>query len=64
MRGLVRGMPLLILCVLLVGAGRPTSKRYVCAPCDMECDKLVFDKPGNCPNCGCSWWSKRRRSRV
>ena len=52
MRGLVRGMPLLILCVLLVGAGRPTSKRYVCAPCDMECDKLVFDKPGPCHKCG------------
>ena len=27
-------------------------KHYVCAPCGMDCDKLVFDKPGTCPKCG------------
>ena len=28
------------------------AKQYVCQPCDMECDKKVFDKPGRCPVCG------------
>jgi len=25
---------------------------YMCPPCGLECDKLRFDKPGDCPNCG------------
>ena len=25
---------------------------YICPPCGMPCDKLTFDKPGNCPQCG------------
>src|SRR5438046_8432831 len=28
------------------------AKTYVCPPCGLPCDKLTFDKPGNCPNCG------------
>src|SRR5262245_54515785 len=28
------------------------TKIYVCPPCGQDCDKLTFDKPGNCPNCG------------
>jgi len=28
------------------------KKTYVCPPCGQECDKLTFDKPGQCPNCG------------
>ena len=31
------------------GAG---AKVYVCPPCGLPCDKLTFDKPGNCPQCG------------
>ncbi len=27
---------------------------YVCTPCGLSCDKLEFDKPGTCPNCGMS----------
>jgi len=26
--------------------------KYVCAPCNLECDHLVFDHPGTCPKCG------------
>jgi putative intracellular protease/amidase len=29
-----------------------TAEGYVCPPCGLPCDKLIFDKPGNCPNCG------------
>lgn len=25
--------------------------KYVCPPCDLECDKLFFKKAGNCPHC-------------
>src|SRR5882757_10142120 len=25
---------------------------YVCPSCGGDCDKLVFDKPGSCPDCG------------
>jgi putative intracellular protease/amidase len=28
------------------------AKAYVCPPCGLPCDKLIFDKPGTCPNCG------------
>jgi len=28
------------------------TKVYVCPPCGLDCDKLTFDKPGNCPQCG------------
>src|SRR5438270_6754890 len=29
-----------------------TARVYVCPPCGLPCDKLTFDKPGNCPQCG------------
>ncbi len=35
-----------------VYAGAPAEKKYVCPPCGLDCDKLTFDEPGNCPNCG------------
>src|SRR5690349_732281 len=25
---------------------------YVCPPCGLPCDKIVFNKPGTCPTCG------------
>ncbi|HEV2120939.1 MAG TPA: DJ-1/PfpI family protein [Candidatus Bathyarchaeia archaeon] len=31
--------------------GTPTNV-YSCPPCGQECDKIKFDKPGNCPHCG------------
>ena len=31
-----------------------SAKVYVCPPCGLPCDKLTFDKPGDCPNCGTS----------
>ena len=40
-----------------LGAGMGTdtevgAKVYVCPPCGLPCDKLKFDQPGNCPQCG------------
>jgi transcriptional regulator GlxA family with amidase domain len=34
----------------LVTAQEP-KERFVCTPCDRDCDKLVFDKSGICPHC-------------
>ena len=28
-----------------------TAKTYRCPPCGLDCDKIIFDKPGVCPNC-------------
>jgi putative intracellular protease/amidase len=28
------------------------AKAYRCPPCGLDCDKIIFDKPGVCPNCG------------
>ena len=35
----------------------PEKKTYVCPPCGLDCDKLTFDKAGNCPQChvGLHW---------
>jgi putative intracellular protease/amidase len=33
-------------------APNPVPKTYKCPPCGQPCDKLSFDKPGTCPNCG------------
>ena len=33
-------------------AGAETAKHYVCPPCGLPCDKVVYDKPGTCPACG------------
>jgi len=34
------------------GVGKSAAARtFVCPPCGMPCDKLTFDKPGQCPNC-------------
>lgn len=30
----------------------PAGQKYKCPPCGLPCDQLVFDKPGDCPNCG------------
>ncbi len=30
----------------------PEKKTYVCPPCGLDCDKLTFDKAGDCPQCG------------
>src|SRR5689334_16007169 len=34
------------------GASARAKQVYVCAPCGLPCDKLKFDKPGSCPQCG------------
>lgn len=49
---------LLSLTVLVVSpaaaAGTTTAEKqhWVCPPCNIPCDTLVFDAPGTCPTCG------------
>jgi len=60
MRRIILGAMSLLVCLAIVGAGTPATKttpasaakHYVCSPCGMDCDKLVFDHPGTCPKCG------------
>jgi len=60
MKRIVLGMVPLLVCLAFVGAGKTASdatsassgKHYVCSPCGMDCDKLVYDHPGTCPICG------------
>ena len=42
------------------GAG----KVYICPPCGLPCDKLTFDKPGACPNCGMTLLEKEQADKF
>jgi putative intracellular protease/amidase len=41
---------------MAIGSDHPwktvIAATYVCPPCGLPCDKIVFDKPGSCPTCG------------
>lgn len=33
-------------------AARAVANRWICPPCGLPCDTMVFERPGNCPTCG------------
>jgi len=33
-------------------AAETRADTWICPPCGLACDKLTFDKPGDCPQCG------------
>jgi hypothetical protein len=37
---------------LLTTGAMAADAKYVCPPCGLSCDTLVFDRPGACSNCG------------
>jgi putative intracellular protease/amidase len=37
---------------VLTAHAQSPAKRYVCPPCNLDCDHLAFDHPGACPKCG------------
>lgn len=39
-----------LFCLLIAGC-TPRQATYVCTPCNLGCDDLVFQKPGSCPHC-------------
>ena len=41
-----------------------TATTYVCPPCGQPCDKLTFDKPGTCPQCGMTLIDKAESDAV
>ena len=52
---------LLLICVIILfvnafaQSGKHETKnsqeQYVCLPCGNDCDKIIYDKPGQCPHC-------------
>lgn len=42
---------ILIFLTLITISCQNTSKEYVCTPCDLKCDELVFAEAGICPHC-------------
>jgi len=42
------------LAVLFLACQSQPDVEYVCEPCDLACDTLVFSAPGTCPECGMS----------
>lgn len=42
--------PLLIWQVVL-GCSSSSQKTYICPPCDLPCDTILFHNKGNCPHC-------------
>jgi putative intracellular protease/amidase len=41
-----------------------TARAYICPDCGQDCDKLTFDKPGKCPNCGMTLIEKATQQKV
>ena len=38
--------------VRAAGPAEAGTRRWVCDPCGLPCDEIVYDKPGTCPKCG------------
>jgi len=55
--GLAAALPVRAIGQILSATAAPANaaqgtKAFVCPPCGLPCDKLTFDHPGDCPNCG------------
>jgi len=45
---------LLLLVVISISCkteANTNTEEYICTPCDLECDKLIFSESGTCPHC-------------
>jgi len=41
----------LLFFILIFYSCKTEKEEYVCTPCDLECDELIFLESGNCPHC-------------
>jgi putative intracellular protease/amidase len=53
----MKKLMMLLACVTMASLSLSVAKTeppkvYVCRECGQDCDRLTFDKPGNCPKCG------------
>lgn len=63
---------LLFFLVLLFSSGQPTwsqkavptTKGFVCPPCDAECDETTYEKRGTCPQCGMALIQRPKRVAI
>lgn len=41
----------LLLTIVIIQSCQTEKEAYVCTPCDLECDTLIFSESGSCPHC-------------
>ncbi len=55
----------MLLAISTLGAkSQSRVDQYICPPCDMSCDDLIFEEDGVCPHCGMSLIMKTEDSMV
>lgn len=42
---------ILIVFITIMSSCETRIEEYVCTPCDLDCDSLIFSEPGICPHC-------------
>lgn len=48
---MIRNLLTLLIVILYISCCHGGKGEYVCKPCALPCDELVFDEPGKCPHC-------------
>ena len=49
----------ILFCFITLDACKVERVDYVCKPCDLSCDTLIFDQLGICPHCGMELFEKK-----
>jgi len=50
-QSLKKQFSILLFFTIIVFSCKSETEDYVCTPCDLECDELIFSEPGICPHC-------------
>jgi len=50
-QSLKKQFSILLFFTIIVFSCKSKTEDYVCTPCDLECDELIFSEPGSCPHC-------------
>lgn len=50
-QSIIKQLSILLLLITIVFSCKTENEDYVCTPCDLDCDALVFTESGVCPHC-------------
>lgn len=50
-QSLKKQFSILLFFTIIVFSCKSVTEDYVCTPCDLECDELIFSESGSCPHC-------------